>query len=63
MMAGVTELLAALHGPYPVALVALTLNVYAVPVVNPDTVIGEDAPVLVIHPGVDVAKYPVTPAG
>lgn len=40
--------------------VALTLNVYGVPVVKPDTVIGEAAAVPVKHPGVDVAVY-VTP--
>jgi hypothetical protein len=52
---GVTELLAALAGPVPVALVAVTVNVYAVPVVSPLTVIGEDAPVPVSPPGLDVA--------
>jgi hypothetical protein len=54
-MAGVTLLLAALAGPVPVALVAVTVKVYAVPVVNPVTVIGEDAPVAVIPPGLEVA--------
>jgi hypothetical protein len=42
-----------------VAFCAFTLNVYAVPVVKPETVMGEDAAVPVMHPGVDVAKYPV----
>jgi hypothetical protein len=37
--------------------------VYAVPVVKPDTVMGEDEAVPVMHPGVDVAKYPVIVAG
>jgi hypothetical protein len=45
--AGVTELLAALLGPVPKALVAATVIVYAVPVVKPVTVIGEEAPVAV----------------
>jgi hypothetical protein len=31
-------------------LVAMTLNVYAVPVVKPETTIGEEAPVLVNAP-------------
>jgi hypothetical protein len=48
---GVTELLAALSGPVPALLVALTLNVYAVPFVNPVTVIGDDPPVAVIAVG------------
>jgi hypothetical protein len=39
----------------PVAFVALTLNVYAVPVDNPDTVIGEEAAVPVMQLGVEVA--------
>jgi hypothetical protein len=61
--AGVTLLDAALHGPVPEALVALTLKVYAVPFVRPLTVIGDDAPVPVTQPGVDVAVYPVIVAG
>jgi hypothetical protein len=52
--AGVTLLLAALAGPVPEALVALTVKVYAVPVVSPVTVIGEDEPVAVIPPGLEV---------
>jgi hypothetical protein len=36
---GVIELLAALAGPVPIALVAVTVNVYAVPPDKPDTVI------------------------
>jgi hypothetical protein len=55
----VIELLAALSGPVPTELVALTLKVYEVLPVSPLTVIGEDAPVPVIFPGVDVAVYPV----
>lgn len=45
------------------AFCALTLNVYAVPVVSPLTVMGDDAAVPVTHPGVDVAVYPVIVAG
>jgi len=52
---GVTLFDAALAGPVPVALVAVTVNVYAVPVVNPVTVTGDDAPVPVKPPGLDVA--------
>jgi hypothetical protein len=39
----------------PKAFVAITVNVYAVPLERPLTVIGEDAPVPVKPPGVDVA--------
>ena len=52
---GVTELLAELSAPVPALLVALTLNVYDVPFVRPVTVTGDDAPVPVNPPGVDVA--------
>jgi hypothetical protein len=41
-------------GPVPSPLVAVTVNVYAVPFVSPFTVIGLDAPVLPIPPGLDV---------
>ena len=51
---GVTLLLAALAGPVPEPLVAVTVNVYAVPVVKPETVIGEEAPVPVNPPGLEV---------
>jgi hypothetical protein len=37
--------------------VAVTVNVYAVPVVRPVTTSGEDAPVAVKPPGEDVAVY------
>ncbi len=53
--AGVTLLLAALAGPVPAALVAVTVKVYATPVVRPVTVIGEDDPVAVMPPGLEVA--------
>ena len=52
-------LLAALAGLVPVALVAVTVNVYDVPAVKPETVMGEDAAVPVNPPGLDVAVYPV----
>jgi hypothetical protein len=56
---GVTLLLAALAALVPTALVAVTVNVYAVPVVSPETVIGEEPPVPVSPPGLEVAVYPV----
>lgn len=46
---------AALQGPVPAPLVALTLKVYEVPLVRPLTVTGDDVPVAVMQPGVDVA--------
>jgi hypothetical protein len=52
-------LLAELAALVPMAFVAVTVNVYAVPVVRPETVIGEEAPVPVILPGLDVTVYPV----
>lgn len=51
----VTLFEAALHGPVPEVLVALTLKVYAVQAVKPVNVNGEDAPDTVKPPGVDVA--------
>jgi hypothetical protein len=51
---GVTELEAADAVDVPFAFVAVTVNVYAVPLDNPETVIG-DAPVPVNDPGEDVA--------
>jgi len=51
---GVTLLEAPLAGPVPVAFVAVTVNVYAVPFVKPETVIGEDDPVPVKPPGLEV---------
>jgi hypothetical protein len=50
----VTELDAADAADVPLALVAVTVNVYAVLFVNPVTVIGE-APVPVNDPGDEVA--------
>jgi hypothetical protein len=60
---GVMLFEAALHGPVPVAFVAFTLNVYAVPTLKPETLNGEDAPVAVKQLGVEVAVYPVIVAG
>jgi hypothetical protein len=57
---GVTELLAALAAPVPKILVAVTVNVYAVPLVKPVTVIGDELPVAVIFPGLEVTVYSVT---
>jgi hypothetical protein len=54
---GVTELLAALAGPVPEVFVAVTVKVYEVPFVKPVTVIGEDAPVPVRPPGLEVTVY------
>ena len=53
----VTLLDAALGALYPVALPAATVNVYAVPAVNPDTVIGDAVASAVKLPGLDVAVY------
>jgi hypothetical protein len=57
--AGVTLLEAALAGPAPLVLLAVTVNVYAVPLDNPVTTIGEDTPVPVNPPGDEVTVYPV----
>jgi hypothetical protein len=51
---GVTEPEAAEAADVPLAFVAVTVNVYAVPLDNPETVIGE-APVPVAPPGLAVA--------
>jgi hypothetical protein len=52
---GVTLLLGALSAPVPYELVAFTVKVYAVPAVNPITVIGLVVPVLIIPLGELVA--------
>jgi len=55
-----TRLLDAADGAdVPIALVAVTVNVYDVELLRPLTVTGEDAPVPVIDPGLEVAVYPV----
>jgi hypothetical protein len=41
-------------GPVPIALVAVTVNVYEVLDCKPVTVIGDEAPVPVKPPGLDV---------
>jgi hypothetical protein len=59
---GVTLFDAALAALVPIALVAVTVNVYEVPVVNPDTVMVPEpavARVPVTPPGDDVAVYNV----
>jgi hypothetical protein len=53
-MAGVTLLLAALAALVPIALVAVTVNVYETPLVRPVTFIGEETPTAVIPPGLEV---------
>ena len=57
--AGVTLLEGADAGPVPAALVAVTVNVYAVPLVSPLTMIGEAAPLVAMPPGEDVTAYDV----
>ena len=46
----------------PTEFVAVTEQVYATPLVNPETVIGDDvlAPVRMLVPSVQVAEYRVT---
>ena len=53
-VAGVTEFEGADDGPVPAALVAVTVKVYAVPLVRPVTVIRVPVPVRVIPPGLEV---------
>ena len=48
--------------PVPMELVAVTVKVYAVPLVSPVTVIGDEAPVAVRPPGEEVTVYPVIAA-
>ena len=52
--AGTMLLLAALAADVPVLFVAVTVNVYAVFVVRPETVSGDAEPVAVKPPGLDV---------
>jgi hypothetical protein len=58
----VIELEALESAESPTAFVALTTNVYAVADCNPVTVNGDDAPVTVYEPGVDVAVNDVAAA-
>jgi hypothetical protein len=57
--AGVTLLEALEAELVPTELVAVTVNVYEIPLVNPETTSGELVPVATIPPGDDVAVYPV----
>jgi hypothetical protein len=52
---GVTEPEAAEAEPVPIEFVAVTLKVYAVPLVSPVTVQGEAAQLPVMPPGLEVA--------
>jgi hypothetical protein len=54
IVAGVTLLDAAEAAPVPMALMAVTVNVYAVPFVRPVTVMGDVADVAVKPPGLEV---------
>jgi hypothetical protein len=56
---GVTALLAVDAGDVPIAFVAVTVNVYEVPLVKPETVIGDEPPVPVAPPGLAVTVNPV----
>jgi hypothetical protein len=51
---GITLFEATDAAPVPMVLVAVTVNVYAVPLVSPLTVTGLAVPALVIPPGFDV---------
>ena len=53
-VAGVTLFDAAEAAPVPTAFVAVTVKVYAVPLVRPVTTIGDDEPLAVIPPGFEV---------
>jgi hypothetical protein len=52
-----TALLAEDASDVPIAFVAVTVNVYDVPAVKPLTVIGDELPVAVTPPGLDVTVY------
>ena len=58
-LAGVTLFDAADAVPVPIAFVAVTVKVYAVPLVRPVTLIGDAAPPAVIPPGLEVTVKPV----
>jgi hypothetical protein len=58
-VAGTTELLVAEEILVPFAFVAVTVKVYAVPLVNPVIVIGEEPLVAVNPPGLEVTVYEV----
>ena len=59
MACGVALLDAEEASDVPFAFVAVTVNVYAVPLVKPVTVIGEDALDAVMLPGDDLTVYEV----
>ena len=58
-VAGVAELLVTDDALVPTAFVAVTVNVYVVPFVNPVTVTGEPLPVALNPPMFDVTVYEV----
>src|SRR4051812_28940199 len=58
-VAGVTLFDGADARPVPTEFVAVAVNVYAVPLVRPPTVMGEAAPLALIAPGEDVTVYEV----
>jgi hypothetical protein len=58
-VAGVTALEVSEGAPVPTAFVAVTVNLYEVPLVRPVTVIGVVAPVPVKLPGCEVTVYEV----
>jgi hypothetical protein len=58
-VAGTTELLVAEAVLVPTALLAVTVNVYVVPLVSPVMTIGDEPPVAVNPPTFDVTVYPV----
>ena len=53
VVAGVTLFEADEADPVPTAFVAVTVNVYAVPLVRPITVIGDEPPAPVNPPGLE----------
>ena len=59
---GVTAFDGADAGPVPDPLVALTVNVYAVPIVRPVAVHGDPTQAILAPPGDAVTVYPVTGA-
>src|SRR6188768_365962 len=56
-VAGVTLFDGADASPVPIEFVAVTVKVYALPLVRPVTVIGDVAPLATMPPGADVAVY------
>ena len=58
-VAGVTVFDGADAGPVPTALVAVTVKVYAAPLVRPATVMGDAAPLALMPPGEELAVYDV----